>query len=113
MKVKQIDRRTWQIDDATIPKLLGFALGLACSFLIALGWVSYDITQENHKLREQIATVSEQRDFWRDSAEKIAGGKQALDLAIVALERLNRALRQDINTIEAHRGGLEGPPDGP
>ena len=91
----------------TLEKFLSFGLLITASF----GWICYDITEENARLQEKISTLTEQRDFWKDSAQKIAGGREELNLALVALERLNRALRQDIDVIEAHQGKLEDLPE--
>ena len=113
MRVKRLYPGTWRLNEISVEKLMGFTLGLAFAMLLALGWVAYDITQENQKLQAEVSQAKEQRDFWRDAALKITGGKKELDLAIIALERLNRALRQDADAIEAHRGRVEDLPDGP
>jgi hypothetical protein len=113
MRVSRIDRKTLRINTGwTLEKLLGVCLIISFAFGCALGLLSYDLSHKVIDLQEQLRAAREQRDFWESATKHIAGEREDFEKLVAEMERINRQLRQDIQVIESHRGGIREMPDG-
>jgi hypothetical protein len=115
MKASRIYPGTWRINFKwTVEKLLWNLVGILVCIGVALGLLAYDLSKMNQSLRmeleiskAQVVSAMKQADFWHSASREVIGSREELEKILAELNRINRQMRIDIDTIESHRGGIK------